>query len=123
MRGIIIFLSCICLVGCRPIHQAVSSYDMSLLPSDFGGHSAYAVGMSEEGKPVFIDPNRAFETIVEQYKEGFQAIKEEYYLFPITKWNWRSYGYYGWQITHEDEDVVNQAYEISRYFQIYQNSF
>ena len=118
MRGIIIFLSCICLVGCRPIHQAVSSYDMSLLPSDFGGHSAYAVGMSEEGKPVFIDPNRAFETIVEQYKEGFQAIKEEYYLFPITKWNWRSYGYYGWQISHEDEDGVYPAYEISRFFQI-----
>ena len=42
MRGIIIFLSCICLVGCRPIHQAVSSYDMSLLPSDFGGHSDVA---------------------------------------------------------------------------------
>ena len=70
MREIIIFLSCICLTGCRPIHQAVSSYDMSLLPSDFGGVEAY-----------------------------------------------------GWQITHEDEDVVSQAYEISRFFQIYQNSF
>ena len=45
------------------------------------------------------------------------------YLFPITKLTWRRYGYYGWQLTHEDEEIIDQGYEISRFFEIYKNSF
>lgn len=124
MRVFWSFLICLCLVGCiNPQNVAIDEYDVSQLSSDFGGDEAYKVGANKEGKPVFVDPDAAFKQAVIDYKEGFKAIQEEYYLFPITKLNWRSYGYYGWQLTHEDEDIIDQGYEISRFFEIYKNSF
>lgn len=107
----------------NPQHVAVADYDVSQLPSDFGGDEAYEIGMNKGGKPVFVHPDAAFKQIVIDCKEGFQAIQEEYYLFPITKLTWRGYGYYGWQLTHEDDDIIDQGYEISRFFEIYKNSF
>ncbi len=107
----------------NPQNVAIDEYDTTLLASDFGGDEAYKIGVSIEGKPVFIDPDAAFDQVTQDYKEGFKAIQEEYYLFPITKLNWRSYGYYGWQLSHEDETIIDQGYEISRFFEIYKNSF
>ena len=107
----------------NPGNVAIDEYDVSRLPSDFGGGEVYEIGENEEGKPVFVNPDIAFKQIVRDYKEGFRAIQREYYLLPITKLTWRKYGYYGWQITHEDEEIINQAYEISRFFEIYKNSF
>lgn len=107
----------------NPQNVAVDEYDVSQLSSDFGGDEAYKIGVNKDEKPVFVDPDAAFKQAVIDYKEGFKAIQEEYYLFPITKLNWRSYGYYGWQLTHEDEDIIDQGYEISRFFEIYKNSF
>ncbi len=107
----------------NPQNVAIDEYDVSQLTSDFGGAEAYEIGKNKEGKPVFVNPDAAFKQIVVDYKEGFQAIQEEYHLFPITKLTWRGYGYYGWQLTHEDEVIIDQGYEISRFFEIYKNSF
>ena len=124
MRLIFSILICFWLSGCmNPENAVIDEYDVSRLPSDFGGGEAYEIGENEEGKPVFVDPDAAFEQIVRDYKEGFRAIQREYYLLPITKLTWQKYGYYGWQITHEDEEIIDQAYEISRFFEIYKNSF
>lgn len=124
MRVIGSILICLCLVGCmNPQNVAIDEYDVSQLTSDFGGAEAYEIGKNKEGKPVFVNPDAAFKQIVVDYKEGFQAIQEEYHLFPITKLTWRGYGYYGWQLTHEDEVIIDQGYEISRFFEIYKNSF
>ena len=124
MKILLSILICLCLGGCmNPQNVAIDEYDTTLLASDFGGDEAYKIGVSIEGKPVFIDPNAAFDQATKDYKEGFKAIQEEYYLFPITKLNWRSYGYYGWQLSHEDETIIDQGYEISRFFEIYKNSF
>ena len=107
----------------NPQNVAIDEYDTTLLASDFGGDEAYKIGVSIEGKPVFVDPDAAFDQVTQDYKEGFKAIQEEYYLFPITKLNWRSYGYYGWQLSHEDETIIDKGYENSRFFEIYKNSF
>ena len=124
MRVVWLIIMSLCLVGCaRPYSEVVSYYDRSRLPSDFGGEEPYLIGANEEGLPVFLDPNATFEQALIDYKEGIEAIQKEYYLLPITKWTWRSYGTYGWQITHEDPDIVDQAFEVSRFLRIYENSF
>lgn len=124
MRVVWSILVCLCLVGCmNPKNKAIGVYDTSQLPSDFGGGEAYQIGMNQDGRPVFVNPDAAFKQIVTDYKDGFKAIQKEYYLFPITKLTWRRYGYYGWQLTHEDEEIIDQGYEISRFFEIYKNSF
>ena len=124
MRVVWLIIMSLCLVGCtRPHNEVVSYYDMSRLPSDFGGEEPYLIGANADGLPVFLDPNAAFEQALIDYKEGIEAIQKEYYLLPITKWTWRSYGTYGWQITHEDPDIVDQAFEVSRFLRIYGNSF
>lgn len=124
MRAVWLFLMSLCLVGCvHSENEVIGYYDVSRLPSDFGGEEPYLIGANADGLPVFIDPDAAFKQALIDYKDGFKAIQKEYYLLPITKWTWKSYGIYGWQITHEDPDIVDQAFEISRFFKIYQNSF
>lgn len=123
MRVIWIILMCVWLVGCATHNEVVGYYDVSKLPSDFGGEEPYLIGANEDGLPVFLDPDAAFRQALIDYKEGFKAIQKEYYLLPITKWTWKNYGIYGWQITHEDPAIIDQGFEISRFFKIYQNSF
>lgn len=112
------------LVGCSPVTtNVVMEYDVSQLPSDFGGDEAYAIGLNDKGMPVFVNPDKAFEQVVIDYREGFKAIQREFYLLPISRLTWENYKAYGWQLTHEDEKIVEQGYEISRFFDIYENSF
>ena len=44
----------------NPQNVAIDEYDTTLLASDFGGDEAYKIGVSIEGKPVFIDPRCGF---------------------------------------------------------------
>ena len=45
----------------NPQNVAIDEYDTTLLASDFGGDEAYKIGVSIEGKPVFVDPDAAFD--------------------------------------------------------------
>ena len=44
----------------NPKNKAIGVYDTSQLPSDFGGGEAYEIGMNQDGKPVFVNPDAAF---------------------------------------------------------------
>ena len=75
MRVVWSILVCLCLVGCmNPKNKAIGVYDTSQLPSDFGGGEAYEIGMNQDGRPVFVNPDAAFKQIVTDYKDGFKAL-------------------------------------------------
>lgn len=115
---------CCLLVGCSPVKSVVvMEYDMSQLPSDFGGDEVYLIGANGKGIPVFVYPDRAFEQALIDYKDGFKAIQREFYLLPVSRFTWKPYKAYGWQLSSEDERLVDQGYEISRFLDIYENSF
>lgn len=123
MRFLWLVLFCL-LVGCSSSKtDVVMEYDVSQLPSDFGGDEVYTIGLNSKGMPVFVYPDRAFEQALKDYKDGFKAIQREFYLLPVSHFTWKDYKAYGWQLSSEDEAIVEQGYEISRFFDIYENSF
>ena len=61
----------------------------------------FAIGAGEDGYAVFKDPGEAFAALREHYAEGI----------------------YGWQATTGSEEARQQAQFVSRFFDIYENSF
>lgn len=55
--------------------------------------------------------------------EGIKLTQDEYDLFPLNKFNYKPYGNLGWQVTIGSEKGNEQAAFISRFFDIYENSF
>ena len=83
----------------------------------------FAIGADQYGRPVFKDPHRAFDTFTELYAEGIALIRQAYSLPPISGKNYDVYKIYGWQVTTGSEEVRDQAAFVSRFLDIYENSF
>jgi hypothetical protein len=83
----------------------------------------FAIGADQYGYPVFKDPYKAFDTFVEHYAEGIGMIRQAFDLDPISRKNYDAYKVYGWQITTGSEEVRDQAAFVSRFLDIYENSF
>lgn len=105
--------------------KVVREYDISNLGGDFlkSGNEAYAIGANKEGKPIFIDTDKAFNQALIDFAEGFAAIERECGLEPISEKNWEEYKTYGWQLTTDNEDIRKQGIQITQFFDIYENSF
>lgn len=92
--------------------------------TQFGENSAYEIGADKDGYAVFKNPNKAFDQMKSDYAKGIAAIKEEYKLGKLSRWNFKIYEQYGWQLTKtEDTETVNQGFRISQILDIYENSF
>ena len=59
----------------------------------------------------------------EHYPEGISLIRKEFHLLWLSKLNYPSYQTYGWQATTGSEEARQQAQFVSRFFDIYENSF
>ena len=103
----------------------VGEYDTSELRGDFikSGNDAYDIGINKDGMPIFKDNDKAFNQALIDYADGFSAIQKEFDLKPIGEKNWEEYKIYGWQLSTDDKDILKQGGEITRFFDIYENSF
>lgn len=116
--------SCL-LISTQPdatLSRVVKEMDNSF---SFGnGEEAYKLGYNCEDMPVFIDPNKAFLQMKNDYAEELNAIKEQFDLDPIGGNNWYIYGNLGWQITTQPDGVsASKGIEVSQFFDYYENSF
>ncbi len=73
--------------------------------------------------PVFVDTDAAFDAILEDCADGFAYLAEAFNHPVITKNNYEWYKTHGWQTDAGDKAVREQCEEISRFFDIYENSF
>ncbi|MDL4839108.1 hypothetical protein [Aquibacillus rhizosphaerae] len=125
MRGLFIIFSIILLVSCDnlTLSTVVDEYDVSKLSSNYGNNKAYEIGANVEGLPIFKDAQKALNQIKLDCKEGFEAVATEFELNPISHKNYEDYKKYAWQITVKDKSVQQQGVEISKFLDIYENSF
>lgn len=105
--------------------EVVKEYDVSNLQVEFleTNNNAYEIGANKEGMPVFKDTDKAFDGILVDYEDGFDAIQKEFNLKTVSKKNYRGYTTYGWQLTTENKEITKQGIIITQFFDIYENSF
>lgn len=113
------------LVSCDnpSLAEVVDEYDVSQLSVDFGNHIAYELGANVEGMPIFKDTDLALKQAKLDYQEGFEEIAKEFELEPISHKNYQEYKIYGWQLTVMDKNIQQQGVDISKFLDIYENSF
>lgn len=83
----------------------------------------FDIGANKYGVAVFKNPSRAFKRLKKDYREGIDLIKREFSLKPLTAFNFRDYGVYGWQVTTGSKKAQEEANFVSRFMDIYENSF
>jgi hypothetical protein len=125
MRGLLIIFSIILLVSCdnQSLATVVDEYDVSKLSIDFGNKKAYEIGANVEGMPIFKDSKKALKQAKLDYKEAFLAVAKEFDLEPVSDSNYKEYKKYGWQVPVMDKNVQEQGVELSKFLDIYENSF
>jgi hypothetical protein len=94
--------------------------DISLL----GVNPAYEIGANKEGYAVFKNPEHAFNQMKKDFSKGIKGIQKEYKLNSLSRWNFKQYGKYGWQLTKaDDQETISQAGKVTAFIDIYENSF
>ena len=83
----------------------------------------FKIGADQYGIAVFKDPNKAFETFQALYADGIALIQEENDLPPFSQKTYDLYKMYGWQITAGTEEQHAQAAFVTKFLDIYENSF
>lgn len=111
------------LTACNSPSKVVGDYDASQLSADFGDNDAYEIGANDKGMPIFKDHKKALQQAQIDYKQGFDATVVEYDLMPISNENYRDYKKFAGQLETKDEMVKQQGVMVSKFLDIYENSF
>ena len=83
----------------------------------------FAIGADRYGRAVFKDPHKAFDTFTTLYAEGIALIQEQNGLTPISGKNYSAYKKLGWQTTSGPDEAQKQARFVTKFLDIYENSF
>lgn len=83
----------------------------------------FEIGANHYGYAVFKHPEQAFEELKHLYPEGIALIQNTYHLEPLSHNTYPLYGVYGWQTLTGSPEAQQQAKFITRFFDIYENSF
>lgn len=86
-------------------------------------NDAFEIGASENGDAVFKDPDAAFKTLNKIYFKGIKVIQNEFNLSKLSQKNYINYKIYGWQVTTGSAEEKEQAQFVSKFLDIYENSF
>lgn len=91
---------------------------------EWGDNPAYEIGANRKGYAVFKNPEKAFREMKIDFKKGIVAIQKEYKLRPISRWNFKQYETYGWQLVKtRDAEALAQARKVTGFLDVYENSF
>lgn len=134
-----VWVGCICAVLCLVVAvcfltdpvaspdpaKVVAPYDASALGGDFlkSGNATYAVGANAYGMPVFKDHCAAYSAFLRDYSDGIEVIRQAWKLDPISKKSYPMYKTYGWQTSCADAELNHQCYQVTLFFDLYENSF
>jgi uncharacterized protein YxeA len=92
--------------------------------SNWGNKKSFEIGVNKEGYAVFRNPDKALRQIKIDYSKGIAAIQKEFFLLPISRWNYKKYRNYGWQLKSKyDLETIIQSRNLSSFLDIYDNSF
>lgn len=83
----------------------------------------YDIGANKNGYAVFKNPEKAFNQLKKDNKKGLKLISKEFFLLPLSKFNYEKYGNYGCQVTNGTDEEKRQARFICTFMDIYENSF
>lgn len=83
----------------------------------------FAIGADQYGRAVFKDPHKAFETLTELYASGISLIREENNLPPFSHYTYDLYKQFGWQTISGSVEEQAQASFVTKFLDIYENSF
>lgn len=83
----------------------------------------FAIGADKYGRAVFKDPYKAFSTFTALYADGIALIQEQNDLAPISEKKFSAYQTYGWQVTSGPIEAQEQAKFVTKFLDIYENSF
>ena len=89
----------------------------------FQNHSSYDMGLTSQGKPVFISPGEALKKAESDYSDGIKAIQEKHNVLPFSKYTYKWYINYCDETEYSDSRVQAQIKGLKNFIDIYENSY
>ena len=86
-------------------------------------HEDFAIGANKYGYAVFKEPEKALNTLKELYPNAIALIQSEFSLADLTTVTCQQYKLYGAQIVTGTPEEQEQAHFISKFLDIYENSY
>ncbi len=86
-------------------------------------HADFAIGADRYGRAVFKEPYQAFDTMLRLYRAGIALIETQNNIYPISYTNFNAYKLLGAQMTTGTDTELEQAKFVSKFLDIYENSF
>ncbi|WP_311537664.1 hypothetical protein [uncultured Anaerococcus sp.] len=83
----------------------------------------FEIGADKNGMAVFKDPHKAYQALTEKYTDGINLIQKEFDLEDLSETTYQAYKIYGGQVETGTPEEKDQANFVSRFFDIYENSF
>ncbi len=99
------------------------SGDVSQWEDQFPKHSAFEMGLSRTGQPVFVDTAKAMRQAKIIYSDAISYLQKEYHFLPLSQYTYKNYETYGWQIVSDNEAITEQGRKLSQFLDIYDNCF
>lgn len=83
----------------------------------------FEIGADKNGMAVFKDPHKAYQALIEKYSDGISLIQKEFDLEDLSESSYQAYKTYGGQVETGTSEEKDQALFVSKFFDIYENSF